>query len=457
MRRIRHLRRPIVILAAFLMFLSVPATADEAEAVTIGWVEAFNSGSVETMGRFRAKHFRLSSATDWRETFAQMVNHLGTIQVVGVLIEAPGEVILVIQSKPGQRRMTFRFDPEQPDQIRKITLETGDESHMDLPELQLSPGSWPDRSRELDGYLKDLAERDLFSGTVMIIERGVVRFEGAYGLASREFNVSNSLKTRFDVGSFNKDYTRLAILQLLAEGKLALSDTVGEYLPDYPNPAVRKEVTIQQLLDHRSGLGDYFTDEYFETPMRKLRNVDDYIPIWGPKALKFKPGSREQYSNFGYTVLGAIIEKISGTSYFDYVERNIFRPAGMRDTGFFETDRPEPNVAVGYTHMDPQGEQSDKLYKNIYLEPAQGGPWGKSYSTVHDLYLFFEAMFENRLLPEEHNWLRRGWDTGAIALAGAGPGLNAFLGLEDGRMILVMANLDPPIADEVAHRIRRAL
>ncbi|MCZ6695849.1 MAG: serine hydrolase, partial [Acidobacteria bacterium] len=176
-----------------------------------------------------------------------------------------------------------------------------------------------------------------------------------------------------------------------------------------------------------------------------------------PKPLEFKPGSREQYSNYGYTVLGAIIEKLAGTSYFDYVERHIFQPAGMHDTGFFETDRPEPNVAVGYTHMNPNGERSNELYKNIYLEPAQGGPWGKSYSTVHDLYRFFEAMFENRLLPEEHNWLHRGWDTGGIALAGGGPGLNAFLDLREGRMILVMANLDPPIADEVARRIRQAL
>ncbi len=450
----------MMVVAAFLVVLSAPATAIGAgaeEAISIGWVKAFNSGNVETMGRFRAKHFRLSTASDWRGAFAQMVDHLGTIQVVGVLIDAPGEVTLVIQSKPGERRMIFRFDLEQPDQIREIAIEAGGDSQLDLPKLQLSSGSWPDRSRELDGYLKDLADQDLFSGTVMIVERGEVRFKGVYGLASREFNVPNTLGTRFDVGSFNKDYTRLAILQLLVEGKLALSDRVGEHLPDYPNAEVREKVTIQQLLDHRSGLGDYFTDEYFETPMRKLRGVDDYIPIWGPKPLEFKPGSREQYSNYGYTVLGAIIEKLAGTSYFDYVERHIFQPAGMHDTGFFETDRPEPNVAVGYTHMNPNGERSNELYKNIYLEPAQGGPWGKSYSTVHDLYRFFEAMFENRLLPEEHNWLHRGWDTGGIALAGGGPGLNAFLDLREGRMILVMANLDPPIADEVARRIRQAL
>ena len=142
MHRIRDLRRLIALLAAVVMFLPSAAVAGEAdaEAIALGWVKAFNSGDVEIMGRFRAKHFRLSTASDWRQTFASMVDHLGTAQVVGVLIDAPGEITLVVQSRPGRRRMIFRFDPEEPDQIREIALESGDDSQMDLPELQLSSG-----------------------------------------------------------------------------------------------------------------------------------------------------------------------------------------------------------------------------------------------------------------------------------------------------------------------------
>jgi CubicO group peptidase (beta-lactamase class C family) len=438
MYRTRTTPQSRILLVAMLAVLAAPtlAGAADTESIALGWVEAFNSGDVETMGRFRAKHHQLSEAKNWQGTFDQMLDMFGRIQVLGVMIDARNEVKLVVETISGQHEMIFRFDEKRPDQILQVAVEAGGSaSEMDLPELQFSNDNWSSRSPELDLYLRNLAEQDLFSGTVMVIEKGTVRFEGAYGLASREFGVPNTLETRFDVGSFNKDYTRLGILQLMVAGKLALSDKVGKHLPDYPNADVREKVTIQQLLDHRSGLGDYFTDEYFQTPMRVLRNIDDYIPIWGPKPLEFEPGSREQYSNFGYTILGAIIEKLSKMSYFEYVRQNVFEPAGMSDTGFFETDRPEPNVAVGYTHMNPSGEHSDELYKNIFLEPAQGGPWGKSYSTIRDLYRFFEAMFQNRLLPEEHNWLSRGWNIGGTALAGGGPGLNAYLGLDAGRMV----------------------
>ena len=182
----------------------------------------------------------------------------------------------------------------------------------------------------------------------------------------------NTVDTRFDVGSFNKDYTRLAITQLLQEDRLALTDTVGEYLPAYPNDQVRDEVTIEQLLHHRSGLGDYFTIEWLQTPMGALETNGDYIEIWGPMPLEYEPGTREEYSNFGYTVLGAIVESITGMSYPEYVERYIFEPAGMDDTGFFRTDGIEPNVAVGYTRMNRNGSPGDELRKNIYHEPVIG-------------------------------------------------------------------------------------
>ena len=325
-----------------------------------------------------------------------------------------------------------------------------------LPELEL-PGEWEARTEAIDAYLSGLESEDIFSGVALIVERGEVRYEAAYGLASREFDVPNTVQTRFDVGSFNKDYTQLAILQLLEQDKLALSDTVGRYLPEYPNARVRDEVTIEQLMEHRSGLGDYFTPEWRQTPMGSLREIEDYIPIWGPKPLEYEPGSREQYSNFGYTVLGAIIEAISGMSYPEYVEEHVFEPAGMAESGFFETDIPEPDVAVGYSYMQRGGRRTDTLRKNIYMEPVKGGPWGKSYSTARDLYRFFAAMFEDRLLDRDLNWLRGGWDSGGIALAGGGPGLNAYLLLQNGRMVIVMANLDPPIAGNVAERLKAAL
>jgi CubicO group peptidase (beta-lactamase class C family) len=440
-----------------LVAVGVQGNEVSQEGVALGWVEAHNSGSVETMADFRAQHFNRSDAADWRTNFGQMVAVLGVLEIEGVTVEKADELRLHCRSeRRGEMVLVFAFYPDAPDQIKKISLDSMGRASSGLPPLELQSDDWSGRQEEIDRYLEGLAARDRFSGTVMVIERGTVQFEGAYGLASREFNAPNTLDTRFDVGSFNKDYTRAAILQLLEAEKLALSDTVGQHLPDYPNKNVKKKVTIEQLLEHRSGLGDYFTDEYFETPMGNLREIDDYIPIWGPLPLEYEPGEKEQYSNYGYTVLGAIIEKVSGMSYPDYVVEKIFEPAGMTRSGFFETDRPEPDVAVGYTRMRRGGQRSDRLLKNIYLEPAKGGPWGKSYSTVRDLYRFFEAMFDGRLVSEENNWLAARWDLG-IALAGGGPGLNASLLLTDGTMILVMANMDPPIADDVARTLRDAL
>lgn len=308
----------------------------------------------------------------------------------------------------------------------------------------------------IDEYLKDLEAQEILSGSVLIASEGEIWFEEAYGLASREFQVPNTTATRFDVGSFNKDYTRLAIMQLVQNDMLAPGDLVGEHLPDYPSERVRKEVTIQQLIDHRSGLGDYFDEDYFKTPMNHLREIEDYLPIWGPKPLLYEPGTREEYSNYGYTVLGAIVEQLTDMRYPDYVDEFIFKPSGMKASGFFDSDGTEPNVAVGYTFYDDRGRPTKELRKNIYLEPARGGPWGKSYSTTRDLYAFFDALYAGKLLEPQFGWWGPGWNGGQF-LAGGGPGLSAVLLIEGGLVVMVLTNLDEPGGEQVGMRLLEAL
>ena len=277
MTSIRFALRPFLIIAVLLLVVSAGPAAAEAdqEAIALDWIAAHNSGSVETMKVHRGKHFRRSTASDWEASSQAMFTRMGHLEVHGIMIDAANEVQIQAASEhDGRLNLVFSFHPDEPDQIKQVGIGTaGGNSSGHLPPLQFLSDSWPARGDLLDRYLSDLAGQDVFSGTVMVIEKGKKRFEGAYGLASREFEVPNNLVTRFDVGSFNKDYTRVAILQLLQKGKLALSDKVGRHLPDYPNREVRKQVTIQQLLDHTSGLGDYFTEEYFATPMRKLREI----------------------------------------------------------------------------------------------------------------------------------------------------------------------------------------
>ncbi|NKB86730.1 MAG: serine hydrolase [Acidobacteria bacterium] len=450
LRSARRVVLPVLILSLIAPALVVAAPQDEQERVAMAWIEAFNLG-VEAMATFRTANVSLVQ-DGWRTMFERTREQWGPLAVYGVMVPESGTVILGVESEnEGRMRLNFSFDDTN--KINGLGVEEPEGSA--LPSLELPAGD-PRPANAIDAYLGALAEDDLFSGTALIADRGDVWFERAYGLASREWNVPNNVNTRFDVGSFNKDYTRLAIMQLMENDRLALTDTVGEYLPEYPNDRVRGEVTIEQLLQHRSGLGDYFTMEWLQTPMGALETNADYIDIWGPMPLQAEPGEREEYSNFGYTVLGAIVESITGQSYPDYVEEHIFAPAGMNDTGFFRTDGIEPNVAVGYTSMNRNGSPGEELRKNIYHEPVIGGPWGKSYSTARDLFRFFEAMFAGRLLSDEFNWLGAGWD-GSMGLAGGGPGLSAILFIDDGIAVIVLANRDEPGAEDVARQILRGL
>jgi CubicO group peptidase (beta-lactamase class C family) len=449
----------IAILTLGLLGAAIAADREQAqEAIAMGWIEAHNAADVKAMAAFRAAHFTRSAIEDWQEGYLRTVEQFGRLEVLGVIVDGDGNIAIAVHPERGEERihLVFEFHDDAPDQLSKIALAQmdGPAGGDDLPDLSLS-GGWKAKGAELDSWLRALAQEGRFSGAVLVAEKGKVEFEGAYGLACREFRVANSLDTRFDVGSCNKDYTRVAILQLRALGKLSLDDTVGKFLPDYPNETVRDRVTIRQLLDHRSGLGDYFTEEYDQTPMSKLREVEDYIPIWGPKPLLSEPGSEERYSNYGYTVLGAVIEKVSGQRYDEYVVEHVFKPAGMTRSGFFETDAVVADVAVGYTRMSPHGPLETPI-KNIYVEPAKGGPWGKSYSTVRDLYRFYDGMMHGKILEGDDNWLEGMLTRGGVMLGGGGPGLNAMMTVERGVMVVVMANMDPPIAESVAIKVSRA-
>ena len=431
------------------------------EEIAMAWIEAHNSGKVASMATIRDKHFKRSEIKEWQDGFRRLVDKLGQLEPYGIMVHGPGKLTIGCDSAniDERVRLTFEFHADAPEQMLQIGLDIGgddpDGATEDIPTIDFS-ADWKARKQELNAYLQMLADDGLFSGTVLLANPDGVLYEGAAGLASREFNVPNDLETRFDVGSINKDYTRIGISRLAAEGKLGFDDTVGKHLPDYPNADVRAKVTIQQLLDHTSGLGDYFTEEYFKTPMSNLREIEDYLPIWGPKPLLSEPGKRERYSNYGYTVLGAIIERLSGMSYPDYVAKHVFESAGMTRSGFFETDAVVPNVAVGYTHFGPQG-RLEKAVKNIYLEPAKGGPWGKSYSTARDLYRFYDSMFKGGILEGEANWLAGGWNKGSLAVAGGGPGMSACTWVEGGLMVIVLANMDEPIAEILAETLWRQL
>src|SRR5687768_1147723 len=184
----------------------------------------------------------------------------------------------------------------------------------------------------LGAQLKAATAADQFSGAVLVARDGRTLFEGAYGLADRERGISNTPLTQFRVGSMNKMLTAVAALQLVQAGKVRLDAPIGTYLTDYPNAEVASKVTPHHLLTHTGGTGDIFGPQ-FSANILELRTTADYLRLYGARGLQFAPGAQFAYSNYGFILLGAIIERVSGMSYDEYVAAHVLAPAGMTATG----------------------------------------------------------------------------------------------------------------------------
>jgi CubicO group peptidase (beta-lactamase class C family) len=329
--------------------------------------------------------------------------------------------------------------------------------------------------RNLEAHLGRLASDDNFSGAVLVARKGRPFFMRAYGLASWGFNVPNRVDTKFNLGSMNKMFTGLAVVQLAEQGKLSFDDPVGKHLPEYPNTEVAEKVSIHHLLTHTSGMGSHFTEEYMQASKTRFRKVDDYLPLYVDVSLVFEPGEGWQYSNSGFILLGAIIEAVSGEDYFDYIQEHIYLPTGMLNTDSYDIDIDVPNMAVGYTKMFGSPRRN-----NIFYHAIKGSPAGGGYSTVEDLLRFANAIQEHELLSEEFTDILlsskvdtdRGDQTYAygfheeifsgipiVGHGGGAPGINSMLDMYPGSgyTVAVMTNYDPPTAEQVTSRLRRWL
>ena len=250
--------------------------------------------------------------------------------------------------------------------------------------------------RQTKAHLAGLAATNDFSGVVLIAKDGKPIVQQAYGFANRADGIRNTEQTKFNIASMGKMFTAVAVMQLVQAGKISVDDKVGKYLPAFPNQTVRDEVTIQQLLTHTSGLGD-FLGKYAKVAKDGYKSVSDYLPLFGNDAPLFTPGSRLAYSNTGYMVLGLIIEAVSGETYFDYVRKYVFEPAGMADTDAYELDYAVPGMAVGYSRSS---DRPGKWRNNLFTNVVKGGPAGGSYSTAADLLKFADALTHDRLLSK---------------------------------------------------------
>jgi D-alanyl-D-alanine carboxypeptidase len=339
-------------------------------------------------------------------------------------------------------------------------------------------------SRALDGYLAPLAAKDEFAGVVLIAKDGQPVYQGAYGLADRERKTPIVATTRFNYASIGKAFTRTAIAQLIGQNKLALTDTVGKLLPDYPNEQTRA-ATVEQLLTMRGGIADFFGPAFDAAPKTQFASNADYFRLVSNQPPLFAPGAREQYCNGCYIVLGAIIERVSGMPYEQYIAEHVFKRAGMSGAGFIAAD--PRGAARGYTRRGRAGAGSPggpggpdgpggaggpggadarpPLRDNADMHGVAGSAAGGSYGQASDLLAFDNALREQRLLDAKMT----GWyfnmpppPPGRVTglnggIAGGAPGINSLLESAGPWTVIVISNLDPPSATRLGAAIAKAL
>jgi len=253
----------------------------------------------------------------------------------------------------------------------------------------------------IQSFLEEQESAGEFSGSVLIAQQGVPVLQIALGLADRSLEISNLIDTKFNLGSMDKMFTAIAIMQLVEQGELSLYEKIGKYLPDYPTPEITDEITIHELLIHTSGLGNYFDSSVYLDMHDQIRSIDDYLSLFADEPLLFQSGSQFAYSNSGYIVLGLIIEAVSGQSYYEYVQEYIFVPSDMYDTACYELDAGTPNLAIGYTTLDWDRNDTGQINDNASMLPMRGGSAGGCYSTTPDLLSFSNALLNNQLLNPE--------------------------------------------------------
>lgn len=408
------------------------------------WMAAFNAAHGSSYAEFVRAH--IPTAVPYLD------DDLG-------MREASGGFILLRSEETAPREITAWVRDRRWDRFSRVVLTIGDAAIEDvsflgappLPDFRVPRLSEQRALADLQRKLRTEAAAGRFSGVVLVAKGDAILFRESYG--------ARYVATRFCIGSMGKMFTAVAVLQLIQNGRLNLRDTIAAVLPTYPNTQLARQVTVEHLLTHSGGTGDFFGAEY-EAHQAELRTPADFIRRFGNREPAFPPGSRWGYSNFGFIVLGAILEQVADLPWQDYLQTHVFRVAGMTATSPLAS---AANTAQPCTGATETGLKPLPFYIGL---PAGGG-----YSTVGDLHLFGVALRERRLLDAAHlhlltrariaagnaRWslgLRVGDRNGAsyFGHGGSAPGVNADFAVfpASGYQTIVLANRGHPHAANVA-------
>ncbi len=249
-------------------------------------------------------------------------------------------------------------------------------------------------AEKIDALVKHYASQQRFNGAVLVAEKGNLVYKNAVGLANMEWNIPNTPQTKFRVGSVTKQFTAMLIMQLVNEGKIKLDAPLTRYLPHYRRET-GDSISIHHLLTHSSGLPNYTNnDNFYKGDNKQNFPVTDFMQIYCSGDLEFKPGSKFNYSNSGYFILGAIIEAITKKPYNIVLQERVLDVAGMKNTGYDFTEKIISNRAAGYENI------LDGFRNAEYLDMSLPYAAGSLYSTVEDLFLWNKILYTEKLLPD---------------------------------------------------------
>jgi len=436
---------------------AAPAIPDTPAGKVFGeWLTSFNDADRAAIQAFKDKYKRETPVDEVLE----LREETGGYDVVR--LETQEQLVLTAilrdRSTPDvQHRFALSLAQSQPASISKVEFE-------DLPIPRMSEAG---ALAALEARTELLAEKEQFSGAVLVARHGKILLEKAYGDADRAKGTPNAIDTQFRYASMGKMFTAVATLQLVEAGKLSLDGHVGDYLKDYPNKEMATKVTIRHLLTHTGGTGPIgFADwsgfkshQDFLAYRDQVRTHSDYVRRHGDHTPEFEPGSKVDYSNYGFVLLGAIIERITGQSYYDYVDQHVFAPAGMTSTGSLPETEVVPRRATGYMRKDNAWVPNDGML------PYRGMAAGGGYTTVGDMLRFAQALESGKLVSKQmlaeatKSHIDEGWYGYGFITVGEGPlrryghggdhdGMNADFRVfpESGYVLVSLTNLDPPSA-----------
>jgi CubicO group peptidase (beta-lactamase class C family) len=318
------------------------------------------------------------------------------------------------------------------------------------------PADFAAKAKEL---LKAHDEVNQFSGAVLVARNGNVLLRTGIGLANREWNIANTPETKMRLGSITKQFTAACILLLEQQKKLSVGDTLDKHIPDAPQ--AWKKVTIHHLLTHTGGVPSYTNDPAYGRNKFRPMPLPDLIALFRDKPLEFDPGTQWKYSNSGYVLLGDIIQRASGIRYESFLQKYIFGPLEMKNSGYDHWHAILPNRASGYSRQGNEVRNAD------YLDMSQPHAAGALYSTVDDLHLWDRALYTDKLLPQDvrdrmftpvKSNYAYGWTIGNLAgrkVVGHGGGIDGFSTMimripDDQSVVIVLSNLQQANAQSVA-------